>query len=89
MRIDELYNIGGFDPEHPSGNVLDAFEHHDDSIVVRQYESDGTEVVNRPLTKDEMAFFFPGEDAAPSLTEQAAVQTMADAFVNERIEAVK
>lgn len=29
MRKDELYNVGGFDPKHPSRNVLDEFVHDD------------------------------------------------------------
>ena len=26
-RKDEVYGIGGYDPDHPTGNVLDEFDH--------------------------------------------------------------
>lgn len=89
MRIDELYNLGGFDPKHPSGNVLDAFEHHDDAILVKHYDIDGSVLVDRPLTADEAAFFFPPPGEGPPIDLLRTVQVLGDAFVMERIEATK
>lgn len=94
MRIDELYGPGGFDPGHPSGNVLDALVHEGDEegtdVRVRHYAADGSVLEDRKLTDDEHAFFrsqwFPDDDApAPSDEDVLAVRRIADASVYERL----
>lgn len=101
MRVDELYNVGGHDPDHPSGNVLDAFEHSDPAcipgedrrcickhVTVRHHDRRGKKITDRKLSTDEQRFFFPNllvEDP-PSFAEQDAVKALGRASVAERID---
>lgn len=87
MRIDQLYNVGGYDPEHPSGNVLDELAWTDTAaepgaedptvgVTARHYDGDGNVVDERPLTSAEVDFFF-GQDT--TVEDRWAVHQLADA----------
>lgn len=88
MRKDQLYNVGGFDPTHPSGNVLDEFVHDDEhdptkGVVVRHYDTKGRTLTNRKLTKKELAVFFPADGSEHA--ELAEAMELRDEFVARRI----
>lgn len=43
MRIDEKYFVGGWDPDHPNGNVETRLYHHDDGTgLLVTYNPDGS-----------------------------------------------
>lgn len=95
MRKDELYNVGGFDPEHRSRNVLDEFEHAEDAegldVTVRHYDAKGRVLEDRALTDDELAFFFPAEHDAmrPTEADISYVSAVAGERVAARLERPK
>lgn len=96
-RKDELYGLGGFDPTHPSGNVLDEFDHgtvdHDSdglpgtgrTVIVRHYERDGSLAEDRTLTPEERAFFFPAPGESVDLRAHLAVRELGNARVTNRL----
>lgn len=69
-RKEQLYGLGGYDPEHPSGNVLEEIEWDDDRLQVtyRRYTAAGDVAEERPATDADLARIGPpaGFDDTPN-----------------------
>lgn len=59
MRTAKLYHPGGYNAEHPSGNVLEELEWDDDESTptFRRFDEQGNIVEERPATEDDRARF--------------------------------
>lgn len=79
--MNETYGLGGFDPDHPNGNVIERTENNGDGTATRStFDENG-----KPVATEIVEYVPPPELNAATTTEDRIAELQAKAAAHDKL----